>query len=79
MIIAMLVGITAMFSQGAQTELYFYLVPVYNSVQSMVGIFSFEAQAAHVLVTVVVNVVVSVVFGFVLTKMFNSEKCMFNK
>ena len=42
MIISMLLGITAMFGSGAQTEPYFYLIPLYNSVQCMLGIFSLD-------------------------------------
>ena len=39
MIVVILVGVTAMFGSGAKTELCYYLIPVYNSVQCMVGIF----------------------------------------
>ncbi len=79
MILVMIVGVTGMFSGGAKEQLYFYVIPIYNSVQCMIGIFSFEVNALHVLVTVGVNILLSVAFGFVLTKMFNSEKYMFNK
>ncbi|MDR1132036.1 MAG: ABC transporter permease subunit [Oscillospiraceae bacterium] len=79
MIIVMLVGMTGMFSGGAQAAAPYYFIPLYNSVQSMVGIFSFNVSASHVLVTVLVNLALSAAFGFVLTRMFNSEKIMFNK
>lgn len=79
MILSMVVGVTAMFSGGAKAEPYFYLIPMYNSVQSMAGIFSFDILGINVLITVAVNLLISVACGFVLTRMFNSEKCMFNK
>ena len=79
MIIVMLVGVTAFFGSGAKAESLYYFIPIYNSVQCMVGIFSFNAVASHILITVLVNLVVSVGCGFVLTKMFNSEKIMFKK
>lgn len=79
MIVVMLVGVTAMFGGGAKTETLYYFIPIYNSVQCMAGIFSFSAVASHILVTVIVNLVLSTACGFVLTKMFNSEKIMFNK
>ena len=42
MIVVMLVGLSGMFSDGAKTELYNYVIPIYNSVQCMTGVFSFE-------------------------------------
>lgn len=79
MIVVMLVGVTAMFGGGPQSGLAFYMIPVYNSVQCMAGIFSFSVMPQAVIITVIANLVVSVICGFVLTKMFNSEKIMFNK
>jgi len=79
MIVVMLVGVTGMFGNGAKTEALYYFIPIYNSVQCMTGIFSFNAVASHMLITVLVNLAVSVGCGFLLTKMFNSEKIMFKK
>ena len=79
MIIVMLIGVTGMFSQGAQTELGFYLVPVYNSVQSLVGVFSFSAVPLAVALTTVTNLVVTGLCVLALTKMFNNEKVMFSR
>lgn len=79
MVVVMLVGVTGMFGGGAQAGQLYYLIPVYNSVQSMVGIFSFSASAMNILITVLTNLLLSAVFGLLLTKMFNSEKVMFNK
>ncbi len=79
MILVMLVGVTGMFSGDAQTGVLYYLVPIYNSVQSMVGIFSFNAVALHIFITVLANLALSAACGFVLTRMFNSEKVMFGK
>jgi len=78
MIIVMLVGITAMFGDGAPTNTAWYFVPVYNSVQCMIGIFSFSYYPVHIIVTLATNVVFSVAFMYVLTRMFNSEKVMFS-
>lgn len=74
MILLMLVGITAMFGNGAREELYYYCIPAYNSVQSMVRIFQFEVTADTMLVTVASNVAVTFIGMFVLTKMFQSER-----
>ena len=79
MIIAMVVGVSGMLSSGAQTEFFYYLIPMYNTVQSMVAIFSFTANTVNIITTVGTNLAIAIICGFVLTKMFNSEKCMFNK
>lgn len=79
MIVVMLVSFSTMYSTEAKTEIYWYLIPVYNSVQSMMGIFLFKASAMNMLLTAAVNIALSGVCVFVLTKMFNSEKIMFNR
>lgn len=79
MIVVIFLGVTAMFGSGAKTQLAYYCIPLYNSVQAMVGIFAFEMAPAAVAVTVGVNLVCTVVAGFILTRMFNSEKIMFRR
>ncbi len=79
MIIVMLVGLSGMFSDGAQKELFYYIIPVYNSVQSMTGIFSFDIMPSGMAASVISNLVYTGIGVFILTRMFNSEKIMFNK
>lgn len=78
MVVVMLVGLSGMFTNGAQKELWYYLIPVYNSVQAMTGVFSFEIVPSFIAVTVVSNLIYTGIGVFVLTRMFNSEKVMFN-
>ena len=56
-----------------------YAIPLYNSVQCMIGIFSFDINLINIIVTVAANIVLTALGVLVLTKMFNSEKVMFNK
>ncbi len=79
MILVLLVGITAMFGSGAKKEWYFYCIPCYNSVQDMIGIFQFQADPVHILLTVCSNIIFVLLGIFVVTKMFHSEKILFNK
>lgn len=79
MVLVLLVGITAMFGNGAKAEGFYYLVPLYNSVQCMISIFSFEIVPVHIITTVVVNLAVTGIGVFVLTRMFHSEKIIFTK
>ncbi len=79
MIIVLVVGITAMFGTGAKEGIAYYLIPLYNSVQAMIGIFSFEIVPMNIVVTFISNIVYSLAGVFVLAKMFNSEKIMFSR
>ncbi|MDR0500009.1 MAG: ABC transporter permease [Coriobacteriales bacterium] len=79
MILVMLVGVMGMFSKGAQTEILYYLIPVYNSAQALTGIFTFTAQPLFIAITVVENIIITGICVFALTKMFGSEKILFKK
>ena len=78
MILVMVVGVSGMFQTG-ELSTVFYLIPVYNSVQSIVGIFSLEINILNILITIGANAVFTIGGIFLLTKMFDSEKIMFNK
>ena len=79
MILAMVVGVTAMFGGGANTHLWVYFIPFYSSVQAMVGIFALELNWTYLLVTVVSNLAYTAIGVWGLTRMFNSEKIMFQR
>ncbi len=78
MIISMLIGLSGMTGATAENPAL-YAIPIFNSVQSMIGIFSFELNITHVIITVCANIAVTAIGVFVLTRMFSSEKIMFNK
>lgn len=79
MIVVMFISLIPMFGGGEGSKsLSVFLIPLYNSVQCMHGIFSFAYEPAQVLVTVVVNIAVTGILTFGLTQLFNSEKVMFN-
>ena len=79
MILAMVVGVTAMFGGGASTQLWAYFIPFYNSVQAMVGIFALDLNWTYLLITVASNLVYTAIGVWGLTRMFNSEKVMFQR
>lgn len=79
MILAMVVGVTAMFGGGASTHLWAYLIPFYSSVQAMAGIFALELNWTYLLVTVVSNLAYTAIGVWGLTRMFNSERIMFQR
>ena len=77
MILVTLVGISGMFGGGGES--WSYLIPVYNSVQCISGIFSLNYEPIHILITMITNVVTTMIFVFVLNKLFNSERVMFKR
>lgn len=77
MLVVTLTSLTNMMGSGMAQEWYWYLIPVYNTVQCMNGVFSMDYQMIPVVITCVVNVVYSGVLVAVLTKMFGSERIMY--
>jgi sodium transport system permease protein len=77
MIVSTLVGLSGMSGVTASSP-SLYLIPFYNSVQSMIGIFSLKASIINIVITIVMNLVISIVGVVALTKMFDNEKIMFN-
>lgn len=77
MLAVTLTGVTNMMSNGMPEEAFWYLIPIYNTVQCMNGVFSMDYQMLPVVITVVANMVYAGVFVVILTKMFDSERIMY--
>lgn len=80
MLVIMIVGIPSTIGGGnVQTALSWYFIPIYNSIQAMTGVFSFNYSLINVGITIVINIIYAGAFSYILAKMFNSEKIMFSK
>ena len=79
MIVVMVIGMTGMMATSANTNLLMYLIPIYNSIQSLTGILNQSYNIWAILITVGINIGCISLGVYLLTKMFNSEKIMFNK
>lgn len=79
MLVVMLVGMIPMMSGTKVDSIAYYLIPIYNSVLAMSQVFAHEAQLLPVVITIVANILYTVLGVWVLTRMFNSEKVMFSK
>ena len=79
MILSMVVGLSAMFGGGASTQVWAYLIPLYNSVQVLAGIFSMHIHWTFLLITLVSNLAYTAALVWGLTRMFSSEKVMFQR
>jgi sodium transport system permease protein len=79
-LVVIIVSITSFFSQGAQNNSLLYLIPIYNSVQTMTAILSFDpAVVTYLLITFASNLLYTIIFIFILNQMFESERIMFAK
>lgn len=78
MIIVMVISVTSMMGGGAPEQAYLYAIPFYNSVQCMNGIFSFSIMPVNFVITILCNVIYTILMVGILAKMFDSEKMMYN-
>lgn len=79
-LLTILTSVTSMFGGGANQSLAFYLVPIYNTVQSLTAVLTFDPIAwSAILVTVISNAVYVALLVWLLNRMFESERVMFAK
>ena len=78
MIIIMLIGVTNMMSTTASTSAVVYAIPIYNVVQCLIEVFSLSVNPLHFLICIVSNIIYISLGVYVLIKMFNNEKIIFN-
>ncbi len=78
MVIVMLLGATSFMGTVAQANPALYLIPVYGSIQSLIGILSMNVNPVCFTIFVISSLAYIGLGVFGLTKMFNSEKIIFN-
>lgn len=78
MVVVMVISVTSMLGSGAPKEFYWYLIPFYNSVQGMTGIFGFSYSGINIVACLVSNLIYTGILSMVLAKMFGSEKIMYS-
>ncbi len=79
LLIVMGSGFFNMFTMDITDNIIYYLIPVYNISLSLKAIFQFDMGIINWLITVISTFVYTVIFIFLIQKMFKSEKIMFNK
>ncbi len=79
MIVVMLLGATSFMGTAASTNAALYLIPVYGAIQSLTGILSMSITPLCFSMFLLSSVIYIGLGAFILTKMFNSERIMFNK
>lgn len=78
MIVVILASLFPMLGMN-MNEIAACCIPLFNSVVVMNGIFGFELKISQLIITVLVNLVAAGALTAALTKMFGSEKIMFDK
>lgn len=73
-ILVALVGISGMYNQNGSNRLIHYIIPLYNSTQCMNEIFLFNGNINHVIITVISNLLYTIILVYILSKLFKNEK-----
>ncbi|RDY28125.1 ABC transporter permease [Lachnotalea glycerini] len=73
----MLIGLTCMIQTKPATYWWMYLIPLYNGVQELYGILTFEINYINFIVMFISNSIYVFICIFILARMFNNEKIMF--
>lgn len=77
MIVTMMIGISS-FAITTELNLGFYFIPIFNSVMSISNSMRLEPNYAALAITIISNFFYLIALVFILSKMFKSEKIMFN-
>lgn len=77
--LSVVMGMSTMFSGEANSNTLIYLIPLYNSINIIISILTFEVVPTQYLLTIISSLVYVSVFILILNKLFQSEKIMFSK
>ena len=77
--LSIVMGMSTMFSGEASSNLLIYLIPLYNSINIIISILTFEVVATQFILTIISSLVYVSIFILILNKLFQSEKIMFSK
>lgn len=78
MIVVIVIAVLSIYGDKGKTALGLYAIPIYNSAKCMNAIFSFSITPGSMLVTVAANIVYTFIFAYILTRMFDNEKIIYD-
>ena len=73
-IIVMLISLISALGNVDQRAMYHYFIPIYNSVQSIDGIFNQNYSPVQVFAAIATNIFFAIAGAFILSRLFKSEK-----
>ncbi len=77
--VAMIVGILNSFGAEPNHSLWVHFFPIYAPINALSGILMFEYSPVNLVITLLMNLVYSAIFVYILNKMFDNEKVMFTR
>jgi sodium transport system permease protein len=77
--ISIIVGVSSMFNGEPSTNMFMYFVPIYNTINILIAILTFEVSSMYFMIMVLSNLVYVAVMVFFMAKLFQSEKVMFQR
>ncbi len=78
-LVTMIIGIMSSFGTEPSQSLWVHFIPIYGAVNFLNGVFVFDYAVANFVVVVATSVLYTTAFVVLLTRLFNSEKVMFQK
>jgi sodium transport system permease protein len=78
-ILGIVSGVFTMYDMSMPTELYSYIIPIYNLTLGLKGIFINNLSALNFSLIVGSNIIYFMIILFIVKKMFNSEKIMLSR
>lgn len=78
MIVVLVIAIISMFNaRGGDSSISLYFIPVYNCALSLSNILAYNVNLIGILITIISNIVYTVLLAVVIARLFNSERIMF--
>ena len=79
MLISIVCGLASTVLGGVPEEIYFYLIPIFNSALSITSVINGDISAVNIIVTAATNIIFTLICTGVLARIFSSEKIVFDK
>ena len=80
LLLVIVMAVPTLVSMGeVATNPLLYLIPIYNALQCLTALFGGSFSVLNFILTISVNLVVTALGVYILAKMFDSEKMMFDK
>ncbi len=77
--ISIIIGVSTMFSGEAATDTAMYFIPIYNSVNMLISILTFEVVPLNFAITIISSVFYVSILIYIMNRLFQNEKVMFSK
>ena len=78
MIVVLVIAIISMFNaRGGDSSISLYFIPVYNCALALSNILAYNVNIIGILITIISNIVYTVLLAVVIARLFNSERVMF--